>query len=95
MSAVVHARLFLTPEGIAALPDLVANHRRAAAGFTGFISLRRLQPRTGDEVLLELEFASAAQLQQWRASNEHQQIGREYQRYARREPEASFYDVVS
>ena len=93
MSVIVHVRHFLNRKGERAFPQLFEEHRRRAAAFPGFVSLRHSPPVVGDstsEIEMTLEFADESLLQNWRSSPDHAQVAAAYQPSWIREPEVTF-----
>jgi heme-degrading monooxygenase HmoA len=86
-----------------ALQSLLREHHDAVARWPGYRRLCRLRPSEQDEtaqpqntqstVRLLLEFDTAEQLTQWRASQAHQQLSVRYRQLWSGEPVVKFFQV--
>ncbi|HEV2294779.1 MAG TPA: antibiotic biosynthesis monooxygenase [Tepidisphaeraceae bacterium] len=94
MSWIVLVRQFLSPGAMPDFGEVFERHRALASRSDGFVSLRRLRPKPDsheNEVLLLMEFQTAAHLQAWRTSGEHALVAERYRRLWTCDPETEFF----
>lgn len=94
MSAFAYVKQYCTPEGLERFSDTYREHKKRAAKYPGFVSLRRLEPlaeATPGEIFSLLEFTNKDLMLAWRASDDHKWVAQEYGKHWTKPPEMLLY----
>src|SRR5262245_29479360 len=94
MSAFAYVKQYFSPEGIEHFPEVFPEHKRRAAQYEGFVSLRRLLPLSEsppEEVVTLLEFSGKDLMLRWRASDDHKWVADQYGKWWVKPPEMLLY----
>jgi hypothetical protein len=94
MSAFAYVKQYFSPEGVGRFPEIYREHKRRAARYNGFVSLRRLLPlgeSSPGEVFLLLEFSDKNLMLDWRGSDDHKWVAAQYGQWWVKPPEMLLY----
>jgi heme-degrading monooxygenase HmoA len=94
MSAFAYVTQYFSPEGTTHFPAVFQEHKRRAARYEGFVSLRHLLPlgeSPHEEIVTLLEFSDKSLMLSWRASEDHAWVAAEYGRWWVKKPQMLLY----
>jgi heme-degrading monooxygenase HmoA len=94
MSAFAYVKQYFSREGTKNFPEVYREHKKRAACYEGFVSLRRLVPlveTAPNEVFLLLEFTDTELMLRWRRSEDHEWVAGKYSQWWVKPPEMLLY----
>lgn len=89
---------FFNDEGLRRFPEMFAEHRRRAAKYPGFVSLRQLHPFAEikpEGTFTMLEFSDEQLMLKWRASDDHKWVVEQYKRLWTKDPQVILFTSES